>query len=208
MLHLFMTLLSWPWHPPPPPPPPPTLLELWSDDLVWALGWLGFCLSLVVTQMPTALSMAIVQTCNNVTFTFQYALMGAWGGFSTQVIAATNGFLKIGAENGVGACKTLQRFTPLALVPLAAATYKSPMDLLPLSAVAGRLFSFQLSDMFAMRLVQLLALLPWVPYAMILNNFAALLTALLSIALQIFAIFNHHLKDKLTGTTGAKQKKA
>ena len=205
MLPLLTTLLSWPWSSPP-PPPPPTLLEEWSDDLVWALGWFGFCLSLLVTQMPTALSMAIVQTLNNLTFTLQYALLGAWGGFSTQVIAATNGILKIGAENGFGACKTLQRFTPLALIPLGAATFKGPMDLLPLSAVAGRLFSFQLSDMFSMRLVQLLALLPWVPYAFMLDNFAALLTAFLSIALQLFAIFNHHVRT--TGTAEAKKKSA
>ena len=187
----LVALLAWPWDPPP-PPPPPTLLEQYSEDIIWAAGWFGFCLSLLVTQMPTALSMAVVQAMNNATFTLQYALLGAWGGFSTQVIGCTNALLKVGAEFGSSSCKSLQKVTPFALIPLGMYTYSKPLDLLPLSAVAGRLISFQATDMFTMRIMQLLALMPWLPYALALGQASALLTAAASILLQLVAVWSNH----------------
>ena len=205
MWTLFLS--AWLWDPPPPPPPPPTLLDEWREEIIWAAGWLGFVLSLLVTQMPTALSMAVTQTLNNATFCLQYALLGAWGGCSTQVIGVTNGVLKIGAEGGSGLCKTLQKFTPFALIPLGAYTYSKPLDLLPLSAVAGRLVSFQATDMFTVRMIQLVALLPWVPYALALEQTSALLTAILSIGLQLLAIWSNHRAQLLGGGQPAVEKK-
>ena len=188
------TMALWPWESPPPPPPPPTLLEEWAPFIVWAAGWTGFCLSLLVTQMQTARSMAVTQALNNATFCLQYALLGAWGGFSTQVIGCTNSLLKIGAEGGSSLCQSLQRFTPFALIPLGAYTYSKPLDLLPLVAVAGRLISFQATDLQTTRLIQLVALLPWIPYAVALDQSSALLTAVLSIVLQLYAIWNSRAK--------------
>ena len=96
MLETILMLISWPWDPPP-PPPPPTLLEEWTPFLISSTGWLGFCLSLLNTQMPTAMLMAITQTINNATYMVHFALVGAWSGLATQVIGMTNGLLKIGA---------------------------------------------------------------------------------------------------------------
>ena len=191
MLNSILLLLAWPWDAPP-PPPPPTLLEEWTPLLISSTGWLGFMLSLINTQMPTAMSMAITQTMNNATYVVHFALVGAWSGLATQIIALTNGFLKIGAESGSSICTMLQRFTPLALLPLGYATYKQPLDLLPLVAVAGRLFSFSQKDMFTVRMIQLLALMPWVPYALALGSMSALATAVLSIVLQCIAIWTNH----------------
>ena len=184
-------LTSYLWSTPP-PPPPPTMLESYADSIVEVSGWVGFCLSLLITQMPTARSMAILQAINNFTYVIHFGMLGAWGGLSTQVIGVVNSLLKIGAEGGSSLCSSLQRFTPLALIPLGAYTYKSPLDLLPLSATGGRLLSYQIEDMFRMRLVQLLAYYPWVPYALAYGSNSMLMTALLSIALQLFGIFKHH----------------
>ena len=185
-------MTSWFWNQAP-PPPPPTFLEEWSEDILWATGWFGFCLSLLCTQMPTALSMAIVQALNNATFCIQYGLLGAWGGLSTQIIACTNALLKIGVEGGgSGLCKTLQRVMPFLLIPLGAYTYSKPLDLLPLSAAAGRLVSYQMQDMYAMRRLQLVALTPWVPYAIALGQSSSLLTAVVAIVLQAIALWSNH----------------
>ena len=142
--------------------------------------------------MPTAMLMAVTQATNNATYVVHFALVGAWSGLATQVIGFTNGLLKIGAECGSDSCKTLQKYTPLALIPLGWRTYSKPLDLLPLCAVAGRLFSFSQKDMFTVRMIQLVALLPWVPYAVALGSQSALATAVLSIVLQCLAIWNNH----------------
>ena len=195
---------SWLWSPPPPPPPPPTsFLDVSSEDLIWATGWLGFLLSLAVTQMPTAMTTATVQMLNNATFCVQYALLGAWSGCSTQAVGVLNATLKIGAEKGSQRAKGLQKVTPFLLVPLGAITYKGPLDLLPLSAVAGRLISFQATDMLTMRLIQLVALLPWLPYAHALGQSSAMLTALLSIVLQLVALVSQHSLAELGGRGAA-----
>jgi hypothetical protein len=204
MLQTVLMLLSWPWDPP--PPPPATLLEEWTPFLISSTGWLGFCLSLLNTQMPTAMLMAITQTINNATYVVHFALVGAWSGLATQVIAMTNGLLKIGAECGSELCTTVQKYTPLALIPLGWHTYSKPLDLLPLCAVAGRLFSFSQKDMFTVRLIQLLALIPWVPYAVALGSQSALATAVLSIVLQCIAIYTNHYSA--ASKAAAKQKKA
>ena len=104
--------------------------------------------------------------------------------------AVLNGMLKLGAESGLAACVTLQRFVPLVFLPLAAYTYKKPLDLLPLSAFGGRLVSFQATDMLTMKLIQLVALTPWLPFAIAIDSFPALLTAILSIVLQVVGIWN------------------
>ena len=46
--------------------------------------------------------------------------------------------------------------------------------------------------MFTVRMIQLVALLPWVPYAVALGSQSALATAVLSIVLQCLAIWNNH----------------
>jgi hypothetical protein len=187
---LGLLTLAYFWDPP--PPPPPSLLELWTPTLVWASGWLGFCLSLINTQTPTKRATAAVQTLNNLTYVLHYGLVGAWSGLATQVLAATNGLLTLGGLSGSSTCLALQRITPLALIPLGAYTYQRPSDLLPLSAVATRLISFQF-DGLTMRMIQLLALMPWIPYAVILDSTPALMTVLLSVVLQLLAIYTNHL---------------
>ena len=68
-----------------PPASPPALLQLrggalepWSDELIWLSGWLGFCLSLLNTQIRLAKTLAITQTINNATYALHYSLLGAW----------------------------------------------------------------------------------------------------------------------------------
>ena len=195
--------MVWPFDSPP-PPPPPTFLEEWTPFLITFTGWLGFCLSLINTQMPTAMKMATTQALNNATYLLHFALVGAWSGLATQVIALINALLKIGAEFGSTSCTNIQRYTPLVLIPLGWQTYSQPLDLLPLSAVAGRLFSFSLKDMFAMRMMQLLFLTPWIPYAIALDSQSALATAVLSVVLQCIAIYNHHFS---AGALAAAKKK-
>ena len=168
------------------------MLEEWTPLLITSTGWLGFVLSLILTQVPTAMSMAVVQALNNAIYITHFALVGAYSGMATQVIACTNALLKIGAVCGSGACITAQKYTPLALIPLGYYTYSKPLDLLPLSAVAGRLFSFSQKDMFTTRMIQLLALTPWVPYAIALGSQSALATGVLSIVLQCLAIYANH----------------
>ena len=205
VLNSLLLLLAWPWDAPP-PPPPPTMLEEWTPLLISATGWFGFCLSLLNTQMPTAMLMAITQAVNNATYIVHYALIGAWSGLATQVIAGTNGLLKIGAECGSSTCTTVQKYTPLALIPLGYHTYSKPLDLLPLMAVAVRLFSFSQKNMFTMRMIQLLALSPWVPYAIALDSQSALATAVLSIVLQCLAIYTNHYSA--ASEAAAKKEKA
>ena len=205
MLRTVLVLLSWPWDPPT-PAPPPTLLEEWTPFLISFTGWLGFCLSLLNTQMPTAMKMAITQAINNATYVIHFALVGAWSGLATQVIAMTNGLLKIGAELGSELCTTVQKYTPLALIPLGWHTYSKPLDLLPLCAVAGRLFSFSQKDMLTVRMIQLMALTPWVPYAVALESESALATAVLSIVLQCLAIWTNHYSA--ASKAAAKKEKA
>ena len=67
---------------PPPPPPPPSLLEEWSPTLVWLTGWLGFVLTLAMTQAPTARVMAAMEVMTNSMYLGHFALQGAMGGLA------------------------------------------------------------------------------------------------------------------------------
>lgn len=159
----------------------------WHADAVWASGWLGFCMSLLNTQMSSAWSMAFVQLCTNATYAWHYILIGAWSGFITQLLGVITSILKL-LEEGRPTCKSLQFYVPFVLIPLGAYTYQRPLDLLPMSAVAGRLASFQASDMRTMRLVRLVSSTPWVPYAIALESYSALSTGVVSITLQLLTI--------------------
>ena len=189
--------MAWGKPPPPTPPAPPPLLG--TTNVIWASGWIGFCLSLIITQLPTPFTVALAQFANNLTYVIHFSLIGAYSGVATQAIACINALLKIGAESGSDKCKTVQRFTPFALLPLGYYTYTKPLDLLPLIAVCGRLISFQATDMLTMRTLQLFALLPWVPYSLALGSSSALMTAALSIVLQCVALWTNHGRQLLGG---------
>lgn len=179
------------------PPPPPTLLESVGLDVafvIWATGWIGFCLSLGITMIKKAQTMAFVQACTNFTYLVHYGLQGASGGAASQVVGVLNGVLKYNAATSPLA-KTLHTYLPLALIPLGFINVKKALDLLPLIAVGGRLLSYQASSMLKVRIIQAVALTPWFPYAYALNNFATLLTISLSICLGIVSIFQYHMDE-------------
>ena len=108
--------MPWFWESPP-PPPPPTLLETLTPDLIKATGWIALVLSLLLTQMPTARSMAVMQTLTNSTYMMHFWLMGAMGGMNSQLVGVANGLLKYNAETSP-TCKTLHKALPLVLIPL------------------------------------------------------------------------------------------
>ena len=101
--------MAWGKPPPPPPSAPPPLLG--TTNVIWASGWIGFCLSLIITQLPTPLSLALAQFANNLTYVIHFSLIGAYSGVATQAIACINALLKIGAESGSEKCKTVQRLS-------------------------------------------------------------------------------------------------
>ena len=184
------------WWTPPPPPPPPTLLESITDKdaLTHASGWAGFCFALLVPLMSSPKMMAMMQVMDNLTFYIHYSLIGAHGGAASQLMGLVNGLLKYNETNST-LCKHCLRIFPLALVPVGFLTVETRWDLLPLTAVGGRLLSYQASSMLKIRILQAAALLPWFPYAIALGNSAALLTACLSMFLCVASILRYHADD-------------
>mmetsp|Transcript_35823 Transcript_35823/g.94095 ORF Transcript_35823/g.94095 Transcript_35823/m.94095 type:complete len:205 (-) Transcript_35823:196-810(-) len=201
---------GWLWPEPPPPPPPPSPIEAWGPDIIWATGWLGFCGSLILTQLSTAKTLGFAQAINNVLFVIHFLFLGAWGGVASQVVGVANGVLKYHHENAT--CRKLHSFLPLALIPLTAYTYEKPLDLLPSLAVGGRLLAFRAQSMMHTRLGCTLALTPWVPYSLAVNSRSSLINVVFAIALQLITIVRLDLLGSSKDADGmakgeAKQKK-
>ena len=166
--------------------PPQVLPDGWDVSIIWMTGWVGFCGSLLITQLRTAKALGGAQAINNMLFVIHFALLGAWGGVASQIIGICNGLLKYQSE--IPACKRIHAYLPLALVPLAAVTYEKPLDILPSLAVAGRLVAFQASNMARTRLGCMIALLPWIPYSLKVGSNSSLVNVCLSMTLQAIAI--------------------
>jgi len=180
---------GWLWPEPPPPPPPPSPIEAWGPDIIWATGWLGFCGSLILTQLSTAKTLGFAQAINNVLFVIHFLFLGAWGGVASQVVGVANGVLKYHHENAT--CRKLHSFLPLALIPLTAYTYEKPLDLLPSLAVGGRLLAFRAQSMMHTRLGCTLALTPWGVYRVSNAHF------LLSQSISTVHLLAHYLGYRL-----------
>jgi len=161
--------------------------------LIDATALLGFVLTLFFTQAATARSMACLQVAVNATLGLHLALLGAWPGVGTQVIGCVNGAMRLGVESGISKCKKVLEFAPLAVLPLAAYTYREPRDLLPSMGVLGRMVSLQLSNLLAMRLLQLFAMLPWTAYFYCLGAWWALLGNIVTLFLQLGSVLQHHV---------------
>ena len=147
-----------------------------NDNLI---GWLGFVLTLAMTQAPTARVMAAMEVMTNSMYLGHFALQGAMGGLASQAIGFLNGILSYRRDDPI--CKGLHRMLPVtipplgsswtepwtahkaprpspatqvALIPLGAFVYEGPPDLLPLLATLIRLLSFMSSSMLHTRLLQ------------------------------------------------------
>ena len=199
--------MFWPFsQPPAAPPPPPTLLQHLEDatpTIVWLTGILGVALAIAVTQMPTKNSIALCQAAYSITFLVHFLLSGELGAVGSQLIGLANGALTYYSGNTV--CQQLHKLLPLAIVPLAAATTTTFIDLLPLLAIGGRLVAFQSADVFKMRLIATLSLLPWLPYGVAISSWPVLFDNGMSVVLSIIALVRFHSAE-LRSFVGGKAK--
>jgi hypothetical protein len=178
-------VFAWPWDAPT-PPPPPTLLEEWSETLVWGTGWLGFCLTLCLTQMPTATSMAIMEVVTNAMYIAHYGLQGALGGLASQTIGMLNGLLSYNDENATA--KMLHKLLPLSLLPLGWLSCEGLVDLVPLLATGLRLFAYQFKSVLRIRLLQVLSSCAWLTYGFLIESSPTITTSVACMALTLIAI--------------------
>ena len=187
-----------------PPPPPPPLFEALAPMLVTASGWVGFAMSLLLTQMPTARSIAVTQTCANLVYFVHFMLLGAVGGAASQVVGMVNGLLKYNAA--IPACKKLQKLLPVVLAPLGYLTCSRALDLLPLAAIGGRMLAFQATDVQTMRWLAIVAMIPWIPYSVAVESNSSLLTCFLSMGLTLLTIVRHSRASRLDKAAAKKTK--
>jgi hypothetical protein len=159
-------------------------------DLLGVTGSAGFVLALAITQMPTERSTVICNLACNVAYVWHFALIGASGGLASQSVGVLNGVLKL--YDHVPAIKRVHAKLWLTLPPLAFATVKKPVDVLPLLATAIKFAAFRMPSLLLMRFVQLAALAPWVPYCYIIESRSGLMNVALAVVLSCVSIFRYH----------------
>ena len=185
MSAFVMLVVGWPWDQPP-PPPPPTPLEQWSESLVWATGWLGFVLTMAITQMQSPRTMAFMEVVTNSMYIAHFGLLGAMGGLASQTIGFFNGLLSYNSD--IPLCKMLHTLLPAALIPLGALTYEASVDLVPLTAVAIRLLAYQFESMLHIRALQVLSSCAWLSYGWLISSSSVMLTSVSCGGLTLLAM--------------------
>ena len=152
-----------------------------------ATGWAGFLLTLVLTQMPTARSMAMMEVVTTSMYILHYGMQRAMGGVASMALGCANGLLAYNSSTSATA-KLLHKFLPVALIPLAISSYEGPVDLVPLLATGGNLVAYTFTNVLYIRMLKISCSVAWLTYGFLIESSSTITTSIFSMGLTLIAI--------------------